>query len=621
MKTIEMSTTLQKKMVDPLGKMPLFQNFPPDRVLSVISHATVVQFDAGETIYEEGSESRDMHVLVRGEVSISVHKGQSPDGREQFAGTFDQVEIGRVVAPEVVGEMSLLLGQPRTASVVACSTVLALRFEAAVFEAMCQKLPFFSLTIARVLAARLAQTNRLVPLPRWKDETQPPADVSAMLPVALLERQRIFPLATEGDILTLGFVEDPESGVLCAVRDYLPGITIRPVTLAFRLFDRFMKGLSGQGERHAETIVAGGGAIELDLLLRRLVAEGASDLHLSGGQAPRWRVDGQMRTIEDARPLGSDEVRKLVDPILDDRARGLFASKDCDLAYEIPGVARFRVNLFVDHGGVSAVMRVIPSRVLTFEQLGLPKVVESLCENPKGLVVVTGPTGSGKSTTLATMIDALNKKRRDHIITLEDPIEFLHKSQGCLVNQREIGTHTESFARALRAALREDPDIVLVGEMRDLETVSLALETANTGHLVFGTLHTSTAVSTVDRIINLFTPEEQSQVRSSLADVLRGVIAQTLCRKIGGGRVAALEVLVVNHAVANMIREGKTHQIPSCITTGKSLGNIALNEDLARLVAERKVEYEEALVKAVDKPDLARRCGKGEKGEKGERGE
>jgi twitching motility protein PilT len=349
----------------------------------------------------------------------------------------------------------------------------------------------------------------------------------------------------------------------------------------------------------------------LDVVLRRLVAEGGSDLHISGGQRPRWRIDGEMLEIADTHPLGADEVWTLLEPIMEERSKKTFTDdNDADFAYAIPGVARFRVNIFRDKGGVGAVMRVIPARILTFEQLNLPSVCARLCELPKGLVLVTGPTGSGKSTTLAAMIDAINKNRTDHIITLEDPIEFVHQSLGCMINQREVGPHTKSFSRALRAALREDPDIVLVGEMRDLETVSLALETANTGHLVFGTLHTATAISTIDRIIDLFPAEQQGQVRAVTADVLKGVIAQTLCKKVGGGRIAALETLVVSFAISNLIREGKIHQIASSMSTSRAQGNVLLNEALATLVGEGKVDYSEALARAVDKADLARRCNK-----------
>jgi len=253
------------------------------------------------------------------------------------------------------------------------------------------------------------------------------------------------------------------------------------------------------------------------------------------------------------------------------------------------------------------VLRQIPSQILTLDQLGTPPVLKTLCEYPKGLVLVTGPTGSGKSTTLAAMIDEIKRSKKLHIVTLEDPIEFVHQSGQSLINQREVGGHTKSFARGLRAALREDPDVVLVGEMRDLETISLALETANTGHLVFATLHTNNAISAVDRIIDQFPADRQAQVRSVLADVLRGVVAQTLCKKIGGGRLAAVEVLVVNFAVANLIREAKTIQIPSIMQANRASGMQLLNDELGRLIEAKKIAMEEALSKAVDKDDLARR--------------
>jgi twitching motility protein PilT len=255
----------------------------------------------------------------------------------------------------------------------------------------------------------------------------------------------------------------------------------------------------------------------------------------------------------------------------------------------------------MDRKGMGAVFRVIPSQILTAEQLGLSPHLLQLCHLSKGLVLVTGPTGSGKSTTLCAMVDYINRSRHDHVITIEDPIEFVHDNKSCLINQREVHTHTESFKDALRAALREDPDIVLVGEMRDLETVAIAIETAETGHLVFGTLHTSTAASTVDRIIDQFPADRQSQIRVMLSESLKGVIAQTLCRKVGGGRVAALETLIVNTAISNLIREGKTFQIPSMMQVGKAQGMQTLNDALADLVKNKLVAPEEAYVKAVDK--------------------
>ena len=345
----------------------------------------------------------------------------------------------------------------------------------------------------------------------------------------------------------------------------------------------------------------------IDALLRSLIELGASDLHLTAGMQPRVRVDGDMRLLpgSDGEALGGDAIRSLLLEIATDEGRERFAeTRDADFAYEIAGVARFRVNMFRDRRGVSGVLRVIPSRILSADELGLPPVVRDLCSLPKGLVLVTGPTGSGKSTTLAAMIDLINQTRPDHIITIEDPVEFVHESKSCLVNQREVHADTRSFAAALRAALREDPDIVLVGELRDLETTSIAIETAETGHLVFGTLHTNTAISTVDRIIDQFPADRQAQIRAMLAVSLRGVIAQTLCKRVGGGRVAALEVLVSSHAVANLIREGKTYQLTSVMQTQRQAGNQTMNDALLQLVQSGTVSPEEALAKAIDRHTL-----------------
>jgi twitching motility protein PilT len=296
---------------------------------------------------------------------------------------------------------------------------------------------------------------------------------------------------------------------------------------------------------------------------------------------------------------------ELLEPALDRRLRGLFQDQgDVDFAYSIPSKARFRVNLYRDRLGTGAAFRLIPSKVLSLEQLDLPPVLKTFCEMPKGLVLVTGPTGSGKSTTLAAMVDHIKNTRKSHIITIEDPIEFVHESSSCLVTQRDVGNHTSSFSQGLKAAMREDPDVVLVGELRDLETISMALETANTGHLVLGTLHTNTAVSTVDRIVDQFPSGQQSQIRNVLADVLRGVVTQSLVKKAGGGRMAVLEILVVNFAIANLIRESKTVQIPNLMLTGRKSGMTLLNDELGRLVEEKKITFEEALANAVDKKDL-----------------
>jgi twitching motility protein PilT len=344
----------------------------------------------------------------------------------------------------------------------------------------------------------------------------------------------------------------------------------------------------------------------IDRLFHRLVAEGASDLHLSANEAPMIRKDGDMQRLSGEPVMNAEQLFALLAPIIPDTNRAQFDKEDdTDFAYAIEGLARFRANLFRDRHGAGAVFRTIPAKIISSEKLGLSTAITDLCNLHKGLVLVTGPTGSGKSTTLCAMVDLINRTRNGHIITIEDPIEFVHENKQCLVNQREIGPHTRSFKRALRAALREDPDVVLVGEMRDLETISIAIETAETGHLVFGTLHTTTAYSTVDRIIDQYPPDQQEQIRVMLSESLKGVVSQTLCKKIGGGRVAALEVLLVNPAVSNLIREGKTFQIPSIMQTAKNVGMKLLNDALADLVASKTVTAEEAIAKAVDKTGLA----------------
>jgi len=347
-------------------------------------------------------------------------------------------------------------------------------------------------------------------------------------------------------------------------------------------------------------------AKRMDTLFKQMAEIGASDLHLSVSMPPMIRKDGKMQALPCDEPKLDDlAMRELLVSIMPDKNLDEFDQRhDSDFAYEIEGLARFRCNVFMDRKGMGGVFRIIPSEILTAEKLGLSQAILNLCDLSKGLVVVTGPTGSGKSTTLCAMVNHVNQKREDHIITIEDPIEFVHDNINCLVNQREVHNHTDSFKDALRAALREDPDILLVGEMRDLETVSIAIETAETGHLVFGTLHTTTAASTVDRIIDQFPADRQQQIRVMLSESLKGVIAQTLLPKIGGGRVAALEVLIVTPAISNLIREGKTFQIPSAMQTGKNHGMIMLNDALFDLVQKKLVEPRDAYIKAVDKTNF-----------------
>ena len=339
----------------------------------------------------------------------------------------------------------------------------------------------------------------------------------------------------------------------------------------------------------------------LDALLRTMVERNASDLHLRCGEPPIVRLHGEMTRLE-GRALEPAELEAMIRSVMPERNRREYAeSNDTDYAYELAGVARFRANALKDRKGPAAVFRQIPATVVTVEQMGITAEVQKLCQLNKGLVLVTGPTGSGKSTTLCSLIDLVNRSRSDHVLTIEDPIEFVHPSKKCVITQRQVGVHTGSFKSALRAALREDPDIILVGELRDLETVAIAIETAETGHLVFGTLHTTTAAGTIDRIIDQFPADRQAQIRVMLAESLKGVISQTLCKKIGGGRVAAREVLLSIPAVTNLIREGKTFQIPTVMQTSKRLGMVTLNDALMELVDGKLIEPAEGYSKAVDK--------------------
>lgn len=337
-------------------------------------------------------------------------------------------------------------------------------------------------------------------------------------------------------------------------------------------------------------------------LLRALVARKASDLHLRVGSPPMLRANGEIGPIPDTAPISQDDIEHMLAAVMLKQNREEFSEiNDTDFAHEIAGVGRFRGNALRERKGTGAVFRAIPAAVVTVEQMGLSHEVQRLCQLTKGLVLVTGPTGSGKSTTLCALIDLINRTRNDHVITIEDPIEFVHESKKCLITQRHVGVHTSSFKHALRAALREDPDIVLVGELRDLETVSMAIETAETGHLVFGTVHTSSAVSTVDRVIDQFPPDRQAQIRVMLSDSLKGVISQVLCKKIGGGRVAAREVMLSTPSVSNLIREGKTFQLPSVLQTSRRLGMVTMNDALIELVDSNLVEPREAYLKATDK--------------------
>jgi twitching motility protein PilT len=347
-------------------------------------------------------------------------------------------------------------------------------------------------------------------------------------------------------------------------------------------------------------------------LLKYMIEKGASDLHITTGIAPSIRIDGKVKPIPGLEGMTATQTKDICYSILTDAQKHKFEeNSELDLSFGVKNLSRFRANIFVQRGAVAAAIRTIPFKIKSFKELGLPDVVSDLCNKPRGLVLVTGPTGSGKSTTLASMIDKINSERQEHIITIEDPIEYLHPHKKCLVNQREVNADTKSFKEALKYILRQDPDVVLVGEMRDLETIEAALTIAETGHLTFATLHTNSAAQTMNRIIDVFPPHQQSQVRAQLSFVLEGVMSQQLIPKLGGGRVLALEVMVPNAAIRNLIREDKIHQIYSQMQTGQSkYGMQTLNQGLYEMYVKRMISYEDCIGRSSNPDELIQMLGR-----------
>jgi len=357
--------------------------------------------------------------------------------------------------------------------------------------------------------------------------------------------------------------------------------------------------------------------VSLHELLKEMIEKGASDLHITTGTAPQLRIDGSLGPISGLEPLGAADTKRLCYSILTDAQKYKFEEEDeLDLSFGVKGLSRFRANIFMQRGAVSAAIRTIPFKILSFEELGLPRIISELCEKPKGLVLVTGPTGSGKSTTLASMLDKINSERASHIMTVEDPIEYLHHHKKCIVNQREVNADTQSFKKALKYVLRQDPDVVLIGEMRDLETMEAALTVSETGHLCFATLHTNSCLQSINRIVDVFPPHQQAQVRAQLSFVLEGVVSQQLIPKAGGrGRALAIEVMVPNMAIRNLIREDKIHQIYGMMQAGQSkYGMQTMNQALFGLYQKRLIAYDECVGRSSDPEELIQMIQRGSGG-------
>lgn len=599
MRVMERTTEILTRANAAFDTNPFFEPLSDAQRDQVISKAgTIEAYDDGEIILKTGDAADFFFVIISGEVSVVAGEGE------------DQIEISRLERSQMVGEMAVILNEKRTASCIARGETMILKLAREVFRKVTMVVPEAAMSMMRILAERLKKSSRPPAHRDFRgDSPIPPVEVLRLLPVAFMQRHRVAPVRRVDNKVLIGYCDRMDANLLGSIAHLLPAMKLEPVSIENEYFQKILQNYAGEAVV-SDQQSGGSGVRHIDDLLKRLVEEGGSDLHLSAGQVPRWRIDGLIRPIAGFLKLGPQEVFSLLEPIMrPDSIEEFKKTGDEDFAYAMDKHSRFRINLLRDQQGVSAVFRHIPNTIFTLEELGMPEILRKWAECPKGLVLVTGPTGSGKSTTLAAMVDHINRTRECHILTIEDPVEFVHQSRKALVNQREVGVHTASFSRALKAALREDPDVVLVGEMRDLETITMAIETANTGHLVLATLHTSTAMSTVNRIVDQFPAEAQEQVRAGLADNLVGVCSQTLCRKIGGGRVPALEILVLDYGMANMIREGKTHMLLTGMTTGQNRGNRLLNDDLARLVRSGKISREEALSKAVDPGDLTKRLG------------
>ncbi|HWG74612.1 MAG TPA: PilT/PilU family type 4a pilus ATPase [Acidimicrobiales bacterium] len=475
--------------------------------------------------------------------------------------------------------------------------------------------------LAKILSSRgmvgerdlVAAVASQLQLDFWDPQLAPIAPmVDGLIPPLLALRHRAVAVATDGDTLVVA-MEDPGDAAGITAIEKETGWQVRPALAASADLRAALAATYPGADEGVEGSDADAGLVEegelhLNTLLTRVVELGASDLHLSVGIPPTVRVDGGVAPMEGLEPLNGSEVRRLIYGILTQRQRERFeAELELDTSHAVPNVGRFRVNVFLQRDNVGAVLRTIPYKIVPLEALGVPAVVGELAKLPRGLVLVTGPTGSGKSTTLASMVDVINSTRALHIMTVEDPIEFLHSHKRSIVNQREVGDDTTSFASALKHVLRQDPDVILVGEMRDLETISAALTAAETGHLVFGTLHTQDAPQSVDRIIDVFPSHQQQQIRVQLASALQAVVTQQLLpRHRVKGRVAACEVLVATAAVRNLIREGKTHQIYSSMQSGGKQGMQTMDQSLAELVRQGKVSMEAALERCGHEADLRR---------------
>ncbi len=607
MKKFEIDNELKALSCKKLGLAGMFVFLGEDKLNELVELAgEVLTFEDGEKVLNAGASPDFFFVIVKGEISVVL------DDRN------DGMEIVRLIRGQMVGEMAMIQNEPHSYSCFARGHLAVIPFSAKVFHEQILAIPGVYIPLIPSISKKIL-TSQTYPVFIENRGSIPDIDGSLLklFPEGFLKKHRILPVKKLASYLLIAHCDPVDREQLEAIDQILPeDFDIRPIYFDPEFFaGLFQKNLEGgsadrqsSAQQPAEEMVRPEDLCFIDEVLSRLVTEKGSDLYLSAGQMPRWRIDGEIVEVPGTRKSGPDEVLEMLRPLARNEVLDAFVeSCDEDFAYSTSEGFRFRVNLLRDHNGISAVFRYIPGEISSLEALGLPEILTSFCTQPKGLVLVAGPTGSGKSTTMSAMIDWINRHRKCHILTIEDPIEFVHGSQKALVNQREVGVHTRSFAKALRAGLRENPDVVMVGEIRDNETMAMALETANTGHLVFATVHTATAASTIDRVVDNFPAESQNQIRMFLADSLLGVVCQTLCRKITRGCVPAFEIMIVDPAMANLIRTGKSYMLPNAMQTAQSKGNRLLNDDLCQLVKSGVISQEEAMSKTRDRAELERK--------------
>lgn len=611
-------TTYFAQVLEVLGRSPLFHGLDRKSLEAVALHAELLRYDPGEALARQGDASDAFLLLVEGGATVVRDGGEA----ESLDGSPPLV-LARISPPDSIGEMGVLLKQPRSASVYAAGGAIVLRFRSAEFHDMVLQHPYFGLVMCRTLAERLNATSRRVPLPELGDVlAEPEAEARGLLPVEFQIRHRIVPLTVDDNAVRVGSVDDLDPEVIERIRRLVPGLRVRPVRITADYFEAAMRGSGGawltdeQGEdtepggAHALDRLLELGGSRLETVLRRMVAEGASELHLAAGRVPRWRIDGTLVPLRDGGRLGPEEAFELVLGLVP--RPGLLADFEdghsFELTHEIADVARFRIRLTRDTRGVGAIVRSIPLRVPGAAQLGLPAPIVELTGRPRGLILVAGPRGSGRSTSIAALVDQINRTRALFVVTLEDPVGYVHESLQSLVVQRELGRHTDPLPRALDAVLRDEPDVVVVGDLDELSAPAL-VDLASTGALVIAGLAAENAVDAVERLLAMFDPETRDAHARALSRCLLGVSAQVLVPRRDGGRVAVFEHIVVEPDGAEALAAQRVHALAGARPTTIEAALAAraasggVTAESARRVAPDTTAFERVLAEVVDAAD------------------